>query len=72
MTLDQLETALWRQARNLNSADTLTRRTAMDVILVAISGYAETQAGPIVARRRGAASGRARSGPATHRRRNVG
>jgi len=43
---------LWYQARNLNSADPITRRTAMDAARVAIEAYAESRAGPIVARRR--------------------
>jgi len=52
MTLDQLEAIIWSQARHLNSTDSIERRTAMDAIRVAISGHAEHQAGPIVARRR--------------------
>jgi hypothetical protein len=52
MTLDQLEAIIWSQARNLNSTDTLIRRTAMDAVRVAIRAHAEHAAGRIVAARR--------------------
>ena len=43
MTLDTVESILWHQARNLNAADPVTRRTSMDAILQAIEAYAENQ-----------------------------
>lgn len=43
MTLDTVESILWRQARNLGSPDALVRRTSMDAVLQAIRAYAEQQ-----------------------------
>jgi hypothetical protein len=42
MTLDTLEAIIWAQAAHLTSTDPIIRRTAMDAILQAVSGRADT------------------------------